>query len=105
MSHDSIKEARIKRAKETIESTPALKKMVEDNPDFVNVIKSYDFTKLMEELQPKWTNQNFLSERETTELTLLFMEYQLRGFDTEYFTTGAGSYVKPHSNSPECTIL
>lgn len=103
--HDSVKADRIARAKQTIEDTPALKKMIDDNPDFVTLVKTYDFIKLIEELQPKWTNQKFLSEKETVELTLLIMEYQLRGCDMEYFTSGSGSYIKPHSNFPDCVIL
>jgi len=81
-----------------------MKKMVDDNNEYVEKVKKYSFDQLMQELQPKWTNQRFLNEREQTELALLILEYRLRGFDMEYFTSGAGSYIAT-SRGGICSIL
>ena len=57
----------------------------------------------MHELQPMWTNQRNLSEKETKKFVLLVFEYRLRGFDMEYFQCGAGSHIKQQSNN-RCLI-
>ena len=92
------------RADKLISENSELKKMIDENQNYYNQIKKYSFEELINNLQPRWSNQNFLNEKETMELTLLFFEYRVRGLDPEYFTAGAGSHVK-RSQSESCIIL
>jgi len=95
---------RINETKKTIDESPELKKLVEENTEYVTRIQKYSFDELISELQPKWSNQRFLEQREAEELTLLLLEYRLRGLDIEYFTQGGGSYIKTNKDS-ECSLL
>ena len=104
MSFNETKQRRIDEVKRQVESTPELKKMVDNNQEYVEKIKNYSFDDLMNELQPKWTNQRFLNEKEATEFALLIIEYRMRGLDMEYFTSGAGSYITAKKGM-DCIIL
>jgi hypothetical protein len=88
---DAIYEARVKATNDLISSNQQIKKLLVDNKSYWDQIKNYSVMQLVSEIQPKWNKQNSLSEKEATKLTLLMLEYRLRGLDMEYFTCGAGA--------------
>jgi hypothetical protein len=102
---DTLQEIRRSEVLELINTNLEIKKLYEDNSNYIAEISEYPFGKLINELQPKWSNQNFLSTDDQVKLTLLLLEYRKRGFDIEYFTSGAGSYIKKKPDSSECSIL
>lgn len=101
---DETKRSRIKEVEELMESNPTLKELREKNSEYCSKIRKYDLTHLIEELQPLWTNQHFGTEDEKKQMLLLILEYRMRGMDMEYFTSGAGSFIRTKPEQ-ECIIL
>lgn len=101
---DDTKRSRIDEVTSIIENNPNLKELREKNSEYCSKIQKYEFEQLMGELQPLWTNQHFGTKEENEKMILLILEYRLRGMDMEYFTSGAGSFIrtKPEQN---CVIL
>ena len=62
MSWDDIKTARIAKVQADIDGNPDFKKIIEEKKDYVEQCKKYSFDELMQDLQPKWSNQRFLDE-------------------------------------------
>jgi hypothetical protein len=102
---DEIMQQRKNGIKHTIDSNPDLKKLIEDNESYVSDLKNLNLTELIEEIQPRWSDQRFLNEEEGKKLTLLLIEYQMRGLDMDYFLCGSGSYIKSTSTESSCNIL
>ena len=102
----SVNDHRIKKIQDHIKKSPQLQQLIDENNEYINKIKTYDFVKLMDKVQPLWTNQNFNSKANDTKLILLLLEYQLRGYSMEYFSNGEGSHIKIDNKlATICTVL
>lgn len=88
---ESITESRIRQTKQLIEENADLKKLIADNQTYWKKIERYSSIKLVEKIQPIWNKRNSLKEKEAKKVTLLLLQYRLRGLDPEYFTHGAGA--------------
>ena len=92
--HESSFDRRKREAKERFDNSSELQNIVKANEQYFDEIETYDFDDLMNALQPLWTNQHFNTEHDAIKLTLLILQYQLRGFDMEYFMSGGGSNIR-----------
>lgn len=88
---EAIYQERIKATNDLIANNSEIQKLLADNKSFWTEIKDYSVIQLVSEIQPRWNQQNSLSQKDTVKLVLLMLEYRLRGLDMEYFTSGAGA--------------
>ena len=91
MSVNTIYQDRINATNDLIATNSEIQELIRDNLSYWNKIKGYSVMQLISEIQPKWNELRSLSKKEASEMSLLMLEYRLRGLDIEYFTHGAGS--------------